>query len=94
MVLLILWQISIVAQGLLAYGTVYRLTKHGGDNGVALFGWLLVLGLASLIPGLGVYLWYHYKDENYDKHHHHHHRQHHRHHQQTCGIDPTERNVY
>jgi len=62
MVLIILWQITVVIQGFFAYGTVYRLTKNGGDNGIALFGWLLVLGLASLIPGLGIYLWYHYRD--------------------------------
>ena len=43
-------------------GTAYRLTKNGGDNGVSLFGWMLVMGLASLIPGLGIYLWVKYKD--------------------------------
>ena len=44
-------------QGLLAYGTAYRLTKYGGDNGVALFGWFILIGLASAIPGLGYWLW-------------------------------------
>ncbi len=42
--------------------TAYRLTKKGGDNGAALLGWLIVLGLASLIPGLGIYLWNKYRD--------------------------------
>ena len=55
MLLLILWQITVVIQGFFDYGTAYRLTKNGGDNGVALFGWMIVLGLASVIPGLGIY---------------------------------------
>ena len=57
MFLLILWYIVSIVQIFLSYGTAYRLTKRGGDSGVALFGWLFVLGLASLIPGLGIYLW-------------------------------------
>jgi len=47
----------VIIQGFLNYGTAYRLTKAGGDNGISLFGWFLLLGLASLIPGLGIYLW-------------------------------------
>ena len=62
MILLVLWQIMTAVQGLLSYGTAYRLTKSGGDNGAALFGWFLVLGLASAIPGLGLYLWFRYRD--------------------------------
>jgi len=57
MFLLILWQITVAVQIILSYGTAYRLTKSGGDNGVALFGWLFAFSLASLIPGLGFYLW-------------------------------------
>ncbi|MCL2377096.1 MAG: hypothetical protein FWC76_06850 [Defluviitaleaceae bacterium] len=60
--ILILWQILIVVQNCLGLGTAYRLTKNGGDNGVALWGWLLVMGLASIIPGLGIYLWVKYRD--------------------------------
>ena len=37
--ILILWQIVSVVQSILSYGTAYRLTKNGGDNGVSLFGW-------------------------------------------------------
>ena len=62
MILYILWQIVNAIQLFLSYGTAYRLTKNGGDNGVSLFGWMLVMGLASLIPGLGIYLWVKYKD--------------------------------
>lgn len=61
--LVVLWQIIAFVQGLLSLGTAYRLTKQGGDNGVALWGWLFVLNLASMIPGLGIYLWYKYKEE-------------------------------
>ena len=65
MFLLILWYIIVGIQSILSYGTAYRLTKNGGDNGVSLFGWFIVLNLASVIPGLGIYLWRRYKDEDY-----------------------------
>jgi hypothetical protein len=61
--ILVLWQVITVVQSILSYGTAYRLTKNGGDNGVSLFGWLFVLNLASMVPGLGIYLWFKYKDE-------------------------------
>lgn len=60
--LLIIWEIVIAVQSILSYGTAYRLTKRGGDNGVSLFGWFFVMGLASLVPGLGVYLWLKYRN--------------------------------
>lgn len=60
-----LWYAAVFVQSLLAYGTAYRLTRNGGDNGVALFGWLLLMELAALIPGLGIYLWVKYKDYGY-----------------------------
>ena len=60
--ILILWYILTAVQSLLGYGTAYRLTKNGGDSGVALWGWLLVMGLAAAIPGLGIYLWKKYRD--------------------------------
>ena len=63
MFLLIIWYIVTGIQSILSYGTAYRLTKRGGDNGVALFGWFIVMYLASTIPGLGIYLWYKYRDE-------------------------------
>ena len=63
--LIYLWYVITVIQGLFAYGTAYRFTKKGGDNGVALFGWMLVFGLAAAVPGLGIYLWYRYKDDPY-----------------------------
>jgi len=61
----VLWQITIFVQVIFNYGTAYRLTKAGGDNGVSLFGWFLVLSLAAGIPGLGIYLWFKYRDMNF-----------------------------
>lgn len=60
-ILVILWQLIAMVQGFFSYGTAYRLTKNGGDNGVSLFGWFFALQLASWIPGLGMYLWYKYR---------------------------------
>ena len=60
--LLFLWYIMVLVQGFMAYGTAYRATKNGGDNGVALFGWFFLFGLAALVPGLGIYLWHQSKD--------------------------------
>ena len=61
--LVFLWYIVTFVQTILAYGTAYRFTKAGGDNGVALFGGLFLLSFASWIPGLGIFLWYQYRDE-------------------------------
>lgn len=60
--LYIIWYVVYAVQMLLAFGTAYRLTKNGGDNGIALFGWFFVLNLAALVPGLGIYLWYKQND--------------------------------
>ena len=60
----IIWYVMVAIQMFLGYGTAYRLTKTGGDNGITLFGWIMVQGLAALVPGLGIYLWYKYKDLN------------------------------
>ena len=57
----VLWYLIIITQHILSFGTAYRLAKNGGDNGVSLFGWLLVLELASFVPGLGIYLWIRYR---------------------------------
>jgi len=59
----VLWMIVGVVQSFLAYGTAYRATKRGGDDGVSLFGWMLLFGVASLVPGLGIYFWYQYREE-------------------------------
>ena len=58
---LILWQIIVAVQVALSYGTAYRLTKNGGDNGLALWGWLFVMSLISMVPGLGFYFWQKYR---------------------------------
>jgi uncharacterized membrane protein YhaH (DUF805 family) len=57
----ILWYIVYIVQAFFSYGTAYRLAKRGGDNGVSLFGWFFVIGLASVVPGLGIYLWFKYR---------------------------------
>lgn len=56
------WYIIVVVQSFLSFGTAYRLTKNGGDNGISLFGWMFILEFASAIPGLGIYLWQKYRD--------------------------------
>jgi uncharacterized membrane protein YhaH (DUF805 family) len=61
-ILFFLWYVIIIVQTFFAYGTAYRLTKYGGDNGIALFGWFFLMSLASYIPGLGIYLWLKHKD--------------------------------
>lgn len=61
-IIYVVWAVISYVQEILAYGTAYRYTKRGGDNGVALFGWMLAFGLAALIPGLGFYLWHKSKD--------------------------------
>lgn len=60
--LYIVWYIIVFVQELLGMGTAYRKTKAGGDNGVALWGWLFVFSLAAAIPGLGYYFWRKYRD--------------------------------
>ena len=53
----IVWYIVMIVQMFMAYGTAYRSTKKGGDDGIALFGWMIVYMFAAVIPGLGIYLW-------------------------------------
>ena len=55
--LVILWEILFLIQSFMAYGSAYRKTKLGGDNGVSLFGWMIAYGLAAIIPFLGIALW-------------------------------------
>ena len=62
MIFYYLWVVVTLVQSILSYGTAYRLTKRGSDNGIALFGWLFVLGIASCVPGLGFYLWRKYRE--------------------------------
>lgn len=62
MFFVVVWRILIIVQLFLSYGTSYRLTKNGDGNGVSLFGWSTLLCLASVVPGLGIYLWVKCKD--------------------------------
>ena len=55
--IIVLWYIVSLVQMILGYGTAYRYTKANGDNGISLFGWMIVTSFAALIPGLGFYLW-------------------------------------
>jgi hypothetical protein len=55
--LYIAWYIVYLIQMFLGYGTAYRYTKRNGDNGVSLFGWMIVFGLVAAIPVLGFYFW-------------------------------------
>jgi len=56
------WGVIAVVQQFMGYGTAYRLTKANGDNGLALFGWLILMNFAAAIPGLGIWLWLKYRD--------------------------------
>ena len=58
------WYVIYMIQVFLGYGSAYRATKNGGDNGIALFGWLIVYTIAAWIPFLGYYLWKQSKKEN------------------------------
>lgn len=60
--ILILWYISIIVSMFLNYGTAYRLTRNGGDNGIALFGWFFALAFAGIVPGLCIWLWFKHKE--------------------------------
>jgi hypothetical protein len=61
MILVFAWVTIYYIQMFLGFGTAYRLTKRGGDSGVALFGWLFVFAFVSGIPGLGIFLWCKYR---------------------------------
>lgn len=60
--ILLLWEIVYLVQIFFSFGTAYRFTKRGGDNGIALFGWMLLFNFASVVPGLGFYFWWKYRD--------------------------------
>lgn len=51
------WIICCWVQMFLGLGSAYRYAKKGGDNGIALFGWMFVFNCAALVPGLGIYFW-------------------------------------
>ena len=56
------WFSVMIWQSILGYGTAYRFTKKGGDNGIALFGWVVVFSIAAIVPGLGFYIWHKYRN--------------------------------
>lgn len=64
-ILFLAWYIIMIVQMFLGIGTAYRKTKANGDNGVALYGWLLVYSLAALVPYLGIHLWKKSKEINF-----------------------------
>lgn len=55
LVVFIVWAIIYILQLFLAFGTAYRCTKNGNDNGVGLFIYLLGFSFAALVPGLGLH---------------------------------------
>lgn len=57
MLVCLIWYAVTIVQMFLSFGTAYRKTKANGDNGIALFGWMIVYQLASILPYLGIYLW-------------------------------------
>jgi len=65
-ILLYIYFAIVAVQEYFSIGTAYRLTKYEGGDGVDLWKWGLKLGFASLIPGVGIYIWYKYR--NLDDH--------------------------
>ncbi len=49
------WFLFVIVQYFLSFGTAYRATKKGNDNGFGLFIYLIGFGAASVIPGLGLH---------------------------------------
>ena len=60
--LILVWMVFVYVQMFLGVGTAYRFTKRGGDNGVALCGWMVLFYIAALVPGLGIYFWMKYRE--------------------------------
>lgn len=56
----LIWFVFFVVQLFLAFGTAYRCTKRGNDNGVGLFIYLIGYSFAALIPGLGLHYYIRY----------------------------------
>ncbi len=54
-------EVIYAVQVFLGMGTAYRMTKTHGDNGISLYGYLIVFTLAAIIPGLGFYFWKKYR---------------------------------
>ena len=56
--IVLFWGLCYWIQMFFGFGTAYRYTKRGGDNGIVLFGWLCVFSFSAIVPGLGIYFWY------------------------------------
>lgn len=52
---LFIWAFVFVIQFFLGFGTAYRCTKKGNDNGTGLFIYLIGFSFAALVPGLGLH---------------------------------------
>lgn len=59
-IIALIWFVFFVIQLFLAFGTAYRCTKRGNDNGVGLFIYLIGYFFAALIQGLGLYYYIRY----------------------------------
>lgn len=55
-----IWAVMYIIQALMAFGTAYRCTKLGNDNGTGLFIYLIGFSFAALIPGLGLHYYIKY----------------------------------
>jgi hypothetical protein len=64
-IIYVLYTILYIVQTFLAYGIAYRKTKANGDNGVSLFGWMIVYQFAALIPFLSIFQWKKSKQEGF-----------------------------
>lgn len=54
-IVICIWFVLFIIQAFLAYGTAYRCTKKGNDNGFGLFVYLIGFTFAALVPGLGLH---------------------------------------
>lgn len=54
-IVICIWFVLFIVQAILAYGTAYRCTKKGNDNGFGLFIYLIGFTFAALVPGLGLH---------------------------------------
>lgn len=59
--LMTLWLIIYFIQIILGFQMAYWRTKQGGDNGIALIGWLFAFYIIAFVPGMGIYRYFQYR---------------------------------
>ncbi|MCL1890918.1 MAG: hypothetical protein FWG00_02675 [Coriobacteriia bacterium] len=66
-ILTIPWGVIYFVQMWMSSGTAIRIAKKsGGDRIMYLACWFL-MEIASIVPGLGIYLWYRYRNEEQEQ---------------------------